>query len=184
MSTTNTLPVSGVWRRQLRRICKHRSSPQIVQDCRKEIRVGTSRIIVEEITSDEIASILKPAVSKSPDRAQLGCGQVEAGATNTRVPFRNRQRHRSMSAAYVDQLGICEKSYAARRPAMRAALILDIARNNFVALRVRGSRMARRSALNRWNSKTKYSATPGPCCPHRGSCEAFRSGVSRHPCRK
>ncbi len=24
----------------------------------------------------------------------------------------------------------------------------------------------------------------GPCCPHRGSCEAFRSGVSRHPCRK
>jgi hypothetical protein len=41
-----------------------------------EIRVGTSRNIVEEIASDEIASILKPAVSKSPDRAQLGCGQV------------------------------------------------------------------------------------------------------------
>jgi len=33
----------------------------IVQDCRKEIRVGTSRNIVDEITSDEIASILKPA---------------------------------------------------------------------------------------------------------------------------
>src|SRR5215469_3345197 len=117
-------------RRQLERICRHCPSPQSCKTVERRYAspsAGTSSKKSPPTKSHLFATPLSRKVLSAP------CSALGRSKHVQRMLV-----YRFVMAAHIDpwapptstNLVTCEKSYAARRPAVRAALILDIARNS------------------------------------------------------